>query len=258
MIQLHSDCLVFEMSGGDKIPCSVEKLTIEVLAESLEDLDPEVIREAAAAVLHYFRDDLGRDTVTLVEFTEALEHVLAGLGYQIAGGTISPVQDSGAPEVLIQTSDGSTLPTVECDLGAIAESLGGRFGAGAFTPRLRTELKSLWPPSPEWSASMGCADAPSGWPGPGSGVPEACRSARKSSVFCGIAGGRSIPSGTAHCSSMADQVLTLMTLFEKIVARQIPADIVLEDEQVLAFRDIKPQAPVHVLVVPKKAHSQGR
>jgi histidine triad (HIT) family protein len=51
---------------------------------------------------------------------------------------------------------------------------------------------------------------------------------------------------------MADQVLTLMTLFEKIVARQIPADIVLEDEQVLAFRDIKPQAPVHVLVVPKK------
>lgn len=44
-----------------------------------------------------------------------------------------------------------------------------------------------------------------------------------------------------------------MTLFEKIVARQIPADIVYEDDQVLAFRDIKPQAPVHVLVVPKKA-----
>jgi hypothetical protein len=105
-------------------------------------LDPEVIREAAAAVLHYFRDDLGRDTVTLVEFTEALEHVLAGLGYQIAGGTISPVQDSGAPEVLIQTSDGSALPTVECDLGAIAESLGDGLELG-FYPRLRTELKSL-------------------------------------------------------------------------------------------------------------------
>jgi len=44
-----------------------------------------------------------------------------------------------------------------------------------------------------------------------------------------------------------------MTLFEKIVARQIPADIVYEDDRVLAFRDIKPQAPVHVLVVPKKA-----
>jgi histidine triad (HIT) family protein len=43
-----------------------------------------------------------------------------------------------------------------------------------------------------------------------------------------------------------------MTLFEKIVARQIPADIVYEDDLVLAFRDIKPEAPVHILVVPKK------
>lgn len=43
-----------------------------------------------------------------------------------------------------------------------------------------------------------------------------------------------------------------MTLFEKIIARQIPADIVFEDDQCLAFRDISPQAPVHILVVPKK------
>ena len=43
-----------------------------------------------------------------------------------------------------------------------------------------------------------------------------------------------------------------MTLFERIVARQIPADIVYEDDVVLAFRDIKPQAPVHVLVIPKR------
>jgi histidine triad (HIT) family protein len=52
---------------------------------------------------------------------------------------------------------------------------------------------------------------------------------------------------------MDERLLTLMTLFEKIVARQIPAEVVFEDDQVLAFRDIKPQAPVHVLVVPKKA-----
>ena len=43
-----------------------------------------------------------------------------------------------------------------------------------------------------------------------------------------------------------------MTLFEKIVSRQIPADIVYEDDQVLAFRDIRPQAPVHVLLIPKR------
>ncbi len=42
------------------------------------------------------------------------------------------------------------------------------------------------------------------------------------------------------------------TLFEKIIAREIPAEIVYEDDLVLAFRDIKPQAPVHLLIVPKK------
>lgn len=44
-----------------------------------------------------------------------------------------------------------------------------------------------------------------------------------------------------------------MTLFEKIIARDIPADIVFEDDQCLAFRDISPQAPVHILIIPKKA-----
>ncbi len=42
------------------------------------------------------------------------------------------------------------------------------------------------------------------------------------------------------------------TLFRKIIDREIPADIVYEDEQCLAFRDINPQAPVHILVIPKK------
>lgn len=43
-----------------------------------------------------------------------------------------------------------------------------------------------------------------------------------------------------------------MTLFEKIIAREIPADIVFEDDDALAFRDISPQAPTHILVIPKK------
>ena len=42
------------------------------------------------------------------------------------------------------------------------------------------------------------------------------------------------------------------TLFEKIVAREIPAAIVYEDDLVLAIRDINPQAPVHVLIFPKQ------
>jgi histidine triad (HIT) family protein len=42
------------------------------------------------------------------------------------------------------------------------------------------------------------------------------------------------------------------TIFSKIVRREIPADIVYEDDEVLAFRDLNPQAPVHVLFIPKQ------
>jgi histidine triad (HIT) family protein len=42
------------------------------------------------------------------------------------------------------------------------------------------------------------------------------------------------------------------TIFSKIIQREIPADIVYEDDLVLAFRDIQPQAPVHILVIPKQ------
>jgi histidine triad (HIT) family protein len=43
-----------------------------------------------------------------------------------------------------------------------------------------------------------------------------------------------------------------MTLFEKIIAREIPAKFVFEDVDVIAFQDVNPQAPVHVLIVPKR------
>lgn len=45
----------------------------------------------------------------------------------------------------------------------------------------------------------------------------------------------------------------MTTLFEKIVAREIPADIVFEDDEIIAFKDINPHAPIHFLIVPKKA-----
>ncbi len=43
-----------------------------------------------------------------------------------------------------------------------------------------------------------------------------------------------------------------MTIFEKIAAREIPAQIVHETEEFFAFRDVNPQAPVHLLIVPKR------
>lgn len=44
----------------------------------------------------------------------------------------------------------------------------------------------------------------------------------------------------------------MSTIFGKIIGREIPADIVYEDEHCLAFRDLNPQAPTHVLLIPKK------
>lgn len=44
----------------------------------------------------------------------------------------------------------------------------------------------------------------------------------------------------------------MSTIFKKIIDKEIPADIVYEDDLVLAFRDINPQAPVHIVIVPKK------
>ena len=43
-----------------------------------------------------------------------------------------------------------------------------------------------------------------------------------------------------------------MTVFAKIINREIPADIIYEDERCLAFKDIAPQAPLHILLIPKQ------
>jgi histidine triad (HIT) family protein len=47
--------------------------------------------------------------------------------------------------------------------------------------------------------------------------------------------------------------MTGKNIFQRIIDREIPADIVFEDERCLAFRDVNPQAPVHLLIIPKRA-----
>ena len=49
----------------------------------------------------------------------------------------------------------------------------------------------------------------------------------------------------------------MSTIFSKIIQKEIPANIVYEDDEVLAFEDIAPQAPVHILIIPKIA-SDGK
>lgn len=67
-------------------------------------------------------------------------------------------------------------------------------------------------------------------------------------------------SSPVRCANVPLQILPFtkmpgldaMTIFQKIIDRQIPADIIYEDSDCVAFRDIHPQAPTHVLIIPRK------
>jgi hypothetical protein len=83
MIQLHPDYLIFRTSHGELIPCSAETVTIELIGDATSVLDPQVVREAAAAVVHFFKEDLGRETVSVEEFSAALERALKMFGFDV-------------------------------------------------------------------------------------------------------------------------------------------------------------------------------
>ena len=83
MIQLRADWLILKKRDQEMVPCTPESVVVEVLGETAKHLDGELIQHAASAVLHYFKSDLGRQEVTLGEFSLALEKVLRGLGVDI-------------------------------------------------------------------------------------------------------------------------------------------------------------------------------
>src|SRR6185503_63607 len=141
MILLRSDCLVFEMSNGDYIPCSASTVTVELMGSAIEHLDREVVQDAAAAVLHYFHNELQRTTVTLSEFTEALETALRALGLNVM------CEKPAKPERL-----------QEADLRRLASESGKAFEL-AFYTRLREEVRKELQWSPEmirFSGLRGC------------------------------------------------------------------------------------------------------
>jgi len=131
MIRLHPDCLLFEMAGGESIPCSAELVTIELIGEEASLLDPELIRNAARAVLHYFKIEMGRTSVSVGEFSDALASVLRGFGLSVK------------PSAKLETS----RPVRESDLGRLARESGKGFEL-AFFPLLRAELRKQLGQSP--------------------------------------------------------------------------------------------------------------
>jgi len=78
VIALAADCMLFEMTGGESIPFSAEMISAEMVGDSARLFDEEFLRNAAKAVFHYFKHDLGRQSVSMGEFAGALEKVLRG------------------------------------------------------------------------------------------------------------------------------------------------------------------------------------
>ena len=134
MIQLHSHCLVFETANGEHIPCSAEDVSIEVIGEAVDQIDHDIVRQAAAAVLHYFKVERKQNIVTISEFTAALEEVLRGIGIIVsstktkaAPELAGPVSETSLDELAVETGDGGEL---------------------LFFPRLREEMRQQLSQSP--------------------------------------------------------------------------------------------------------------
>ena len=135
MILLRPDCLAFKTADGDSIPCSAEQVVVELIGDAALWLDKEVITHASEAVLHYFRNEKGQESVSVAEFVEALERVLKGLGFQVKA---TPSSTASAP---------APARVVEADLRDLASASSG--GAELFFfPLLRTELQRSLDGSP--------------------------------------------------------------------------------------------------------------
>ncbi|HEX7577575.1 MAG TPA: hypothetical protein VF430_06015 [Verrucomicrobiae bacterium] len=131
MIALQSGCLLFQLSSGESVPCSVEMISVELTGNAEGLLDPEVLSHAAASVFHYFKNELERETVTIGEFAGALEKVLRKLGYVFRAGAL----------------ESRSRKIVETDLCLFARESADSLEL-FFFPRLRNELRMQLRQSP--------------------------------------------------------------------------------------------------------------
>lgn len=120
MIALGADCLVFENSAGEAVPLSADMISVELSGDTSKCMDEDAVKQAAKAVFHFFKHDLGRQTVTMAEFAEALEKALGTFQSVPAESDLPPVHASDLLGLARESAEG-------CEL--------------FFFPRLRDELK---------------------------------------------------------------------------------------------------------------------
>jgi hypothetical protein len=128
VIQRPSNYLAFETEDG-VIPCAVDDLAVELVGDGIVGLSTELLREASLGLLKYFREDLGREQVTVAEFAQALASVLQGFGFELkleaaAEGTEGEAEPQRVAEIALDelVNDGEVAL------------------AGGFFPRIRSEL----------------------------------------------------------------------------------------------------------------------
>jgi len=128
MIALMSGCLLFRLASGESIPFSEEMVSVELVGDAAGKFDPEILRHATASVFHYFKNELGRESVTIGEFAEALEKALRGLGFNVTSDALEPLRRE-------------RRGLVEADLLKLAHE-SGESRELFFFPRLRGELQA--------------------------------------------------------------------------------------------------------------------
>jgi len=147
MIQLKTDCLIFQTNDGEQVPCSAEWVTLELMGEGAHLVDPEVVKNASEAVLHYFKHELQRQFVSVAEFAAALEKVLRSFGLSVyADHEAAPKQPSSERRVL------------DCNLRALASSAAAEGFELLFFPHLREELHRQLEQSPQVVRFCGLRD----------------------------------------------------------------------------------------------------
>ncbi|MEI7728600.1 MAG: hypothetical protein WCO56_03480 [Verrucomicrobiota bacterium] len=112
MIQLRCDCLVFETEAGELLPMSAADLAGKLLAEFPGRVDRELVDNALEAVVYFFRQEQGRDSITVAEFTRVFETVLRGLGVSLVNAGESPaasVADSDLERLASASGEGFEL-----------------------------------------------------------------------------------------------------------------------------------------------------
>jgi hypothetical protein len=171
MILLRPDCLVFKTAAGESIPCSAQAVTIELIGDSVQWLDRELIDDAAAAVLHFFRTEKKQESVSVAEFSEALERVLRGFGLQVKSCNSKPPETAVVPRV------------IESDMRLLAEELGACLEL-TFFQTLRSRLHD-----------------------PGNGAPVIFRFHGLRGCVKWLTGARR---WSAHCQALNDQIVSYM------------------------------------------------